>query len=461
MGDLVSWGCLIAAVATAALLWFGRHRLGRGPLAGALFFAVTLSPMLGFIDYGFMKLSFVSERYAYLAGIGVLVVLVGGAAHIVVRLPALARIGASGMLVAVLAVLGKLTWDQGGVYRDDISFYNHIISLNPAAEPIHRNLALALDDRGDSVEALGAIRTAVERFPDSAAVHNTHGAILLGLNRLGDADQSFRRALELDPNHVNARQNMAETRRKQGRFVESLRWYGSVIEIDPEFAVAHAGMGAALFDLGQYGQAVESLEQAVSLQPDVLPDDVFRILGDAYRKERRYGEAMDTYRRILQTDSEYAPSHAGIGYAQLQLNRFDEAIESLTRAALLQPESPDAADRHVAMGRAFNALDRAEEAAEHYAAALEIDPRSATALDSFAVLRFRQQRYEEALRLYESLVGIGEANAQIHANMAATLSFLDRPGEALDSLDRALAMDPSLAETGLGEMREALRQRQR
>ena len=78
-GDLLAWGYLVAAIAVAALLWFGRHRLGRGPLAGAVFFAAALSPTLGFVDYGYMRLSFVADRYAYLAGIGVISVLIGAA----------------------------------------------------------------------------------------------------------------------------------------------------------------------------------------------------------------------------------------------------------------------------------------------------------------------------------------------------------------------------------------------
>ena len=75
IGDPIAWGYVIAALALAALLWLGRHRLGRGPLAGAVFFAATLSPVLGFVDFAYMRLSFVADRYAYLAGIGVMAVL--------------------------------------------------------------------------------------------------------------------------------------------------------------------------------------------------------------------------------------------------------------------------------------------------------------------------------------------------------------------------------------------------
>ena len=54
LGDPWAWLYLAGAAALAATLWFMRHRVGRGPLAGALFFAVTLSPVLGFVNHGYM-----------------------------------------------------------------------------------------------------------------------------------------------------------------------------------------------------------------------------------------------------------------------------------------------------------------------------------------------------------------------------------------------------------------------
>ena len=456
-GDLLAWGYLIAAVAVAALLWCGRHRLGRAPLAGAAFFAVTLSPMLGFVDYSYMLFSFVADRYAYLAGIAVICVLIGAAVYGAGKLPNLLKIGAAGVLVAVLAIFGRLTWEQAGIYRDDISFYNHIISFNPGAS-VHRNLAKALIDAGRPEEALAASRIAVEQRPGSAAAHSTLGTALLGLNRLDEAAESFRRAVELDSNDKNARHNMAELRRRQGRFVESIRWYRQVLDINPEFAPTHAGMGDALFELGQYEEAVESLAQAVSLRPDALPINAFQLLAEALWRQQRYEEAIERYRAVLEIDPEYAPAHAGIGRALFQLKRYEEAVESLARSVSLRPESPDTADRHVALGRAFVELGRTEEAAKNYARSLEIDSRNAKALDSFAVLRFQQKRYEEALSLYEAFIEIGEANAQVHANVGATLYCLDRPEEALQSLDRALALDPTLAGTGVQEMHDTLRQ---
>ena len=101
LGDPWAWLYPAAALGLAALLWFKRHRIGRGPLAGALFFAVTLSPALGFVDYGFMTYSLVADRFQYLAGIGVMAVVIGAAVGGASRLSGGLKMGAAGLPMVV------------------------------------------------------------------------------------------------------------------------------------------------------------------------------------------------------------------------------------------------------------------------------------------------------------------------------------------------------------------------
>ena len=456
-GDLLAWGHVVAALGLAALLWSVRHRIGRGPLAGALFFVVTLSPVLGFVDFAYMRISFVADRYAYLPGIGVIAVLIGAATHYVSKVPDLSKLGASGVLGVVLAVFGGLTWEHIGVYRDPITFYSHVLSLVPNAPTIHRNLAVVLNDAGRSEDALAASRIAVSRRPDSANAHNTLGRVLFALDRLDEAAESFGRALELNPRHDHARRNIARTRLRQGRLVESLKWYREAIDFDLESASAHAGMGEALFRLGQYEEALRSLEQAFALQPQGLPSSTHHFLAEALRKQDRHEEAIERYHAVLEIDPGFSYAHAGIGYALCSLQRYEEGLEWLAQSISLDPESAAAADRYWMMGQASEALGLTKAADDHYQRALATDSRNAGALDSLALLRLRQQRYEEALRLYERLLEIDDTNAQVHANVGTVLYSLGRSNEALRSLDRALTMDPSLAGTGIAELRDSLR----
>ena len=375
-GDPRGWAYLAAAAGLAAGLWLGRRRIGRGPLAGALFFAVTLAPVLGFVDYGYLQYSFVADRYQYLAGIGVLAVLIGGAAHGVGRLPdrfRAVRIGACALTAVVVAALGALTWRQAGVYRDEITLFSHVVAHNPAARDAHLNLGNALNMAGRYEEALEVSRIAVEQRPDSAAAHSNLGAVQMNLEQFDAARGSLRRALELQPGDPANLQNVAEALRSQGRHEQALAAYRDVLAIDPQFALAYAGMGHALY----------------------------------------------------------------------HLERHEEALRTWATAFSLQPDLPRAAPLHRLMGRVAEELGRPD-AADHYARALELDPHDAEAIDRLARARFREQRHEEAYRLFRTLAELDPDDARTHANLGTTLYYLGRGEDALRSFERALSLDPDL-----------------
>ena len=166
----MAWAGLAAAGGLVATLWLLRHRIGRGPLAGVLFFGVTLSPTLGFVDFHFMVFSLVADRFQYLAGIGVLAVVIGAAArglasgrNVGGQRPAALNV----VLVAVLlGVLGTLTWQHAANYRDGITFFRYLIAHNPQAREAHLNLGNALLRWNRLEEALDAYRIAEQQRPD-------------------------------------------------------------------------------------------------------------------------------------------------------------------------------------------------------------------------------------------------------------------------------------------------------
>ena len=119
----------------------------------------------------------------------------------------------------------------------------------------------------------------------------------------------------------------------------------------------------------------------------------------------------------------------------------------MERALELELELPDAGSLHVLIGRSWQALGDWLAALQWYEHALSIDPLNPQALDLLAMAYVREQRYEEALALYRALEEISPDNAQTHANVGAALYHLGRLPEALESLERALALDPDLETT--------------
>ena len=333
-GNPFNWVCLLAAGAAAALLYRLRHRTGRGPLAGAAFFAVTLSPVLGFIDYGYMQFSFVADRFQYLAGIGVLAVLAGGAAGRAGALKGGARKAGQGLAAAVLLLLGALTWRQAGVYRDEATFFSHVVSLNPQARDAHLNLGSALGRQGKLEEALAATRVAVELRPAS----------------------------------MKARLNLCKALLDSGRPEESLAAARDAVELKPESAAAHYNAASALIALGRFGEAAQSLRRALQSEPGYK--EAHSNLGAALVVLKREEEAETHLRRALRIDPGFGDAFGNLSYLLMQQGRYEDAAAA-ARAFL--KARPDAARGYAAAADALNRLGRAGEAARYSRRARELE----------------------------------------------------------------------------------------
>ena len=413
--DLLAWGYLVGAVALAVALWRFRSQLGRGPLAGALFFAITLSPTLGFVDYNYMAYAFVADRYQYLAGIGVMAVVIGSVVCGVCRLPDLWQKVALGVAGMVLVVLGLLTWRQSSIYQNDATFNRHIIALNPQSRNAHRHLAKALYDQDRYEEALKPALIAVEQRPGYFRAHVTLGLILVELGRFEEAETHLRRAIELNSETHSTRLKLSDLLYNQGRYEEALDVARAAVEQHPDSFVPHGLLGAILVELGRFEEAETHLRRTIALNPQAWKAHF--NLGDALYKQGRYEEALEVARVVV-----------------------DQASDSF--------------EAHLNLGITFVALERFEEAETHLSRAIELDPSHAEALYSLAKIRFQQQRYDEMLKLYQRLIEIDPTDALAYGDMGVALFLLGRNDEAMRSFDQALSLDPTMK--GVRANRDAL-----
>ena len=267
----LAWAALFGAVAVLVGLWVARHRIGRAPLAAVLFFAVTLTPVLGFVDYGYMQFSFVADRYQYLAGAGIIALGVGAAAHAARRLPDAWRTATRALAVVPLAALGALTWQQAGIYRDNITFYSHVAALNPSARLVHFSLGHEYHTQGRHDEALAAYRTEqrfarAQRPPDHARLLKVNlglGAIAELQGRLEEAEAHYRNSIV----HPDSFRRLSAMLLKQQRGDEALALYQSFIEANPRSARLQFEVGGILLELNRPADALRRFERALELDP--------------------------------------------------------------------------------------------------------------------------------------------------------------------------------------------------
>jgi adenylate cyclase len=191
------------------------------------------------------------------------------------------------------------------------------------------------------------------------------------------------RALDLDPRSVLAAalaanshlQNVVLGFDSDPQFdrKEAARLVRLALSLDEndEFALVTAGYLAAFFD-GDYETAIDFADRAVASNPNEAR--AWRMRGWIYKWAGQHEEAIRIFERSMRLsplDPLHHASLAGMGFALIELRRFDEAV-AVCKKALRQSSSDGVAYRGLAAALAH--VGRDAEARKAAARLLEVDP---------------------------------------------------------------------------------------
>jgi tetratricopeptide (TPR) repeat protein len=268
--DVLPLGLAAAAVAATAFgLAFVWRRGHRGPTLAAAFYAVTIFPALGFLDVYPFRYSFVADHFQYLASLGPLMLLVGGAFHLLDRSSwKHATRAATAIGLSIVIGLAALTASQAAAYEDEKALWEHTLERNPRSWLALNNLGLARLDSGDAQGALELLDRAVEAQPRSAESHTARG---LARARLGDAARALDdldRAVELDPTYPLARLNRGDVLLAAGRPQEAIDDLSRFLQANPDYVPALLSRARALVTAGRPEESLPDFARALELEPD-------------------------------------------------------------------------------------------------------------------------------------------------------------------------------------------------
>src|SRR5438874_5537769 len=107
----IAYSWLVAVIAAVVIIFYGRRFFGRSVEVAALFFVMTLGPLLGFIMLYTFRYTFVADHYQYLASIGPIAFTSAGVATLAAAFKE-SRHFIFGAAICIVAVLALLTWRQ-------------------------------------------------------------------------------------------------------------------------------------------------------------------------------------------------------------------------------------------------------------------------------------------------------------------------------------------------------------
>jgi protein O-GlcNAc transferase len=225
--------------------------------------------------------------------------------------------------------------------------------------------------------------------------------------RLAEAEPIYRKILAGNATHVDCLHLLGVLRVQLGHTDEAIELLQQALDLNPDLAEAHNNLGVALRSHGETEQAVPHWERAVALKPDYV--DAYDNLARGLAESGRTGLALACWQRAVALQPDHVQALADFAAALQRANRFDEAVAHYQQALALRPD-------HIELHCSF-----------------------AAALRSVGRLSDAVARYEQALLLAPDHVGA-------HVGVAGVLELQGRTGDATAHFERALALRPDLAD---------------
>lgn len=297
---LQGWQWLFPLAAGAALvgMWALRRKIGRGPFAASLIFAVALSPVLGAFNISYMRYSFVADHFQYHALAASICLTASAVCLLADKLPwKLNGPINKFILAATVGCLMLLTWRQSSQYVDAITLYQATLDKNPDCWLIHYNLANALVAADRPAEAIEHFEQAIRIKPDCAEAHNNLAMQLAAVGQLSAAIEHYEQAVDGNPKLADAHANYGLALLASNRPQAAMTEFERALELQPQNAEAHNNLGGLLLQNNRIEAAIEHYRQALRHNPGYLQAQF--NLAVAYAKQHDASAALDAGEKAL------------------------------------------------------------------------------------------------------------------------------------------------------------------
>jgi len=157
-----------------------------------------------------------------------------------------------------------------------------------------------------------------QRTPRTAADWRSEGCQFVDDGELAEAVNSFRQALQLEPDDATTHSHLAETLYRLGNREGAIERYYAAIELDDEFIEAWTQLGCVLAESEQYDTAIVAFDRALLTHPE-YPDAHFH-LAEVLHSRGRTAESEPHWEAYLAFD-QYGP------WAETARQRLGRVIE--------------------------------------------------------------------------------------------------------------------------------------
>jgi protein O-GlcNAc transferase len=300
--------------------------------------------------------------------------------------------------------------------------------------------ALAHHQAGRLLQAEAIYRQILQAQPDDADALHLLGVIAHQRGEHEDAVTRIRHAIRINPRVAEYHNNLGEALRALGQLPAATTAYQEALRLRADFADAHNNLGLALHQQGELVRAAMSFQRAVALKPD---PETFCNLGNVFRDQAAWDDAIAAYERGLALDSEFPEALNNCGAALRHRGKPAEAVELFRRVIALRP---DYAEAYYNLGLSLDDHGCRGDAIAAYRQAIAIKPDFVEAHYNLGLALQIEGQLGQAIAAYEQALRFKPNDHEIENNLGHALLAQGKLAEAIAVFHKTLALKPDFAD---------------
>ena len=195
-------------------------------------------------------------------------------------------------------------------------------------------------DAQDFIKAELRFREALTFAPKSVPVLTNLAVALFSRDKVREALEFSKRAIEIDGNNIEAHLIIADCFAKKKNFAEALVSCDKIIALEPTVAETYVNRAAALLGLNRPEESVASCDRAIALVANLA--NAYYHRGRALIRLGRHQEALASYDKAIAIQPDLAKAWVGRGNIFIELKRHDEAAAAYGKALSISPDIEEA-----------------------------------------------------------------------------------------------------------------------
>lgn len=159
------------------------------------------------------------------------------------------------------------------------------------------------EDKKDLKNAMESLKLAAEKFPKNSQVYYHMGTLQDRMNLKDEMIVNMQKVVELEPDHAQALNFLAYTWAEKNEKLDLAEVYArKAVKHEKQDAFILDTLGWVLFKKGAFKEAIEVLEKAHSMQPQV--SIISEHLGDVYFHVDQHEKAQISFKKAVENEGD-------------------------------------------------------------------------------------------------------------------------------------------------------------